>query len=225
MPDPAITVVIPALNAGKVIAETLASVCQQTFPHWEALIAIDDGSTDDSADIVRQFSQRDSRFQLIHQTERGVSAARNQAIARGKGEFIAFLDADDLWLPEKLEKQIKLFESGQRIDVAFTNFHFWDGEKDSGPFFGPHRPMPAGNLDQEIILSISRLCPTMSVQMMRKEGRGLGPVAAPGRKRALGGRRQRTFGSIPTMGGKRHQRKIEGCARQRGCTDQKSPSN
>jgi len=169
MPDPAITVVIPALNAGKVIAETLASVCQQTFPHWEALIAIDDGSTDDSADIVRQFSQRDSRFQLIHQTERGVSAARNQAIARGKGEFIAFLDADDLWLPEKLEKQIKLFESGQRIDVAFTNFHFWDGEKDSEPFFGPHRPMPAGNLDQEIILSISRLCPTMSVQMMRKE--------------------------------------------------------
>jgi hypothetical protein len=69
----------------------------------------------------------------------------------------------------KLEKQIKLFESGQRIDVAFTNFYYWDGQKDSKPFYGPGRPLPSGNLDEQIVYSISRFCPTMSVHLMRKK--------------------------------------------------------
>ena len=168
MREPAITVVIPALNAGGDIADTLTSVRRQTFENWQAIIVMDGGSTDDTAEIVRNFSRSDSRFRLIQQDERGIAAARNRAIAEARGEFIAFLDADDVWLPTKLDRQIKLFESGHRIDVAFTNFYYWDGQKDSEPFYGPNRPLPSGNVDEKIIYSISRFCPTMSVHLMRK---------------------------------------------------------
>jgi glycosyltransferase involved in cell wall biosynthesis len=169
MREPIITVVIPARNAGQVIADTLASVRQQTFKDWEAIIVIDDGSTDDTAEIVRQFAKTDPRFLLIHQHQPGIAAARNRAIAEARGEFIAFLDADDVWFPEKLEKQIKLFEPDRRLDVAFTNFHYWDGQKDAEPFYGANRPLPSGNIDERIIYSISRFCPTMSVHLMRKK--------------------------------------------------------
>ena len=109
----AVSVVIPAYNAESTLAETLASVLAQTFADFELLV-VDDGSTDHTAMVA--LSVRDRRVRLITTANGGVSRARNRAVAEAKGSFVAFLDADDLWLPQKLERQMQLL--GERPDVG-----------------------------------------------------------------------------------------------------------
>ena len=97
---------MPARNAQSFIEAAIASVQAQTHADWE-LWVVDDGSTDATAAIVRDGARRDGRIHLLqHDRSRGVCAARNQAIEAARGEFIAFLDADDVWLPHKLERQL-----------------------------------------------------------------------------------------------------------------------
>jgi glycosyltransferase involved in cell wall biosynthesis len=100
MSEPLISVVIPAHNAEKYLEETLASVHTQTFSDYE-IIVVDDGSTDRTAEIA---SDHD-RVVLLAQTNRGEAGARNTGIRAARGKYVAFLDADDIWLPSKLEKQ------------------------------------------------------------------------------------------------------------------------
>ena len=103
-----ISVVIPAFNAGKFIRATIESVLAQTYPATEVIV-VDDGSNDDTREVVRSFGEK---VVLIEQRHSGVSAARNVAIQNANGEYIAFLDADDLWLPEKLEHQMYAIAKG-----------------------------------------------------------------------------------------------------------------
>ena len=103
-----VSVIIPVYNAEKYIAATLQSVLDQTYQNFELLI-IDDGSPDRSIDICRQFT--DPRIKIISQENRGVAAARNHGIRVAQGEYIAFLDADDIWLPTKIEKHVHHLES------------------------------------------------------------------------------------------------------------------
>jgi glycosyltransferase involved in cell wall biosynthesis len=102
---PFFSVVIPLYNKEKYIKETLQSVRNQSFQDFE-IIVIDDGSTDNSCDIVK--SKNDSRVRLIRQDNGGPSKARNRGIKEAKGKYISFLDADDAWLPDKLERQNEL---------------------------------------------------------------------------------------------------------------------
>lgn len=102
---PAISVVIPLFNKGPYIARALNSVLAQTFQDFEVII-VDDGSSDDGAEIVKEFT--DSRIRLIQQENRGVSAARNRGIEVSRAELVAFLDADDEWLPDFLETIMRL---------------------------------------------------------------------------------------------------------------------
>ena len=95
-----ISVIIPSYNQGNYLGETLYSVLDQTYPHFEAIV-VDDGSTDDTAEIVRSFE--DARIHYIYQENRGLSSARNTGIHHSQGEFLTYLDSDDLFLPEKLE--------------------------------------------------------------------------------------------------------------------------
>lgn len=114
---PKVTVVIPAYNAMTYLPETLDSVLKQTFTDFEVLI-INDGSKDN---IIQWASTiTDSRVKLISQTNQGVSAARNTGINTAQGEYIAFLDADDLWEPTKLEKQVQCFESKPEVGLVYT---------------------------------------------------------------------------------------------------------
>lgn len=106
-----ISVIIPAYNAMATISETLASVRAQTHRDLEILV-IDDGSTDDTVKIVRCHSGEDSRVRLIEQAQGGVAAARNAGIAQAQSDLIAPIDADDLWQPHKLEKQLVAIEAG-----------------------------------------------------------------------------------------------------------------
>jgi glycosyltransferase involved in cell wall biosynthesis len=101
---PLVSVVIPAYNAGAFIEETIASALAQTYPRRE-IIVVDDGSTDDTAERVRRFG---SAVGYIRQANGGVAAARNAGILASSGDYIALLDHDDVWLPEKLEVQVAI---------------------------------------------------------------------------------------------------------------------
>lgn len=120
-----ISVVIPLYNKEKQIAYTLQSVFEQTFQNFEIVI-VDDGSTDNSVEEVEKFD--DSRIRLIHQTNAGVSAARNRGIEEASGELIAFLDADDVWMPEYLATQYGLYQKYPECSVYACNYEFRDSE-------------------------------------------------------------------------------------------------
>src|SRR6476660_9248867 len=98
---PLVSALIPAWNAESTLAETLGSAAAQTHRNLEILI-VDDGSTDSTAEIAKEFCASDSRARLTSQKNRGVASARNRAIDESKGEFIAPLDADDLWHAQKI---------------------------------------------------------------------------------------------------------------------------
>jgi len=107
---PLVSVVIPAYNAANTIAEALKSACAQSYRNLE-IIVVDDGSTDDTGDIVRQIAAEDSRIRLIQTPNRGVAAARNRGIEEARADYVAMLDADDLWHPTKLQKQMEVMRS------------------------------------------------------------------------------------------------------------------
>lgn len=120
------SVVIPAYNASRTIAETLESVIGQTHGNLEILV-VDDGSTDDTLAIAEAFARRDQRVRPIQQVNGGVAAARNAGIAAATGEFIAPLDADDLWHPTKVERQLQVFhENDDRLGLVYTWFALID---------------------------------------------------------------------------------------------------
>jgi glycosyltransferase involved in cell wall biosynthesis len=115
-----VSVIIPAFNASKFIRETLDSVIQQTHRDLE-IIVVDDGSTDDTVTIVTEIQKKDSRVTLYRQANQGVSVARNLGIEKSKADFIAFLDADDLWHPTKIEKQHDLLlASSDDVGLVYT---------------------------------------------------------------------------------------------------------
>ena len=124
--SPRVSIIIPAFNAASVIAETLVSVMNQTFTDFEVLI-VDDGSNDNTVDVAKTFCVADARFQLITSNHAGLSATRNIGIKQSRGEWIAFVDADDIWLPEKLARQMETVGERSEVDLSFTNYHFWDG--------------------------------------------------------------------------------------------------
>lgn len=103
--EPLVSVVVPAYNAQDFIAQTLRSVLGQAYGNLEVVV-VDDGSRDRTAAIVEFIAQKDHRVKLLRQTNRGVAAARNLAIRESHGEYIAPIDADDIWYPQKIAKQV-----------------------------------------------------------------------------------------------------------------------
>ncbi len=112
-----VSVIIPVYGVEKYIAATVTSVLEQTYKNFEVLI-IDDGSTDKSLEICQQFT--DSRIKIISQHNRGLAGARNTGIRNSQGKYLAFLDGDDLWLPEKLEKHVEHLENSPTVGVSFS---------------------------------------------------------------------------------------------------------
>lgn len=117
---PLISIVIPACNADRFLQETCQSLLAQTCPHWEAII-IDDGSQDATADVAQSFCAQDGRFHLISQANSGVSAARNTGFDAAHGEFIAFLDADDIWENNAVEQFLNVFTSFPEVDIVWSD--------------------------------------------------------------------------------------------------------
>ena len=128
---PTVSVVIPLYNKGEYIERALSSVLAQTHPVHE-IIAVDDGSTDDGPDKVKELAQTHSKIMLISQQNRGPGAARNAGLANVKGKYVSFLDADDEWMPAFLETGISLLEdTSANVTVVWTGYHSYPSLKDS----------------------------------------------------------------------------------------------
>lgn len=120
-----VSIVVPVFNSEKFIKETIKTVESQTYHNWE-LILVNDCSTDSSEQIIREYEEDDKRIKLINlETNSGAAIARNTGMKNAKGKYIAFLDADDLWKKEKLEKQIKFMQENN-YDFTFTGYEFAD---------------------------------------------------------------------------------------------------
>ena len=125
-PDALISIIVPVYNAGIYIEETIAMVCAQTYKNWE-LILVDDCSLDDSRQRIEAVADRmQGQVRLIKKTvNEGAARARNTGIDHARGRYIAFLDADDIWMPDKLEKELKFMQREQAAFV-FTAYEFGD---------------------------------------------------------------------------------------------------
>jgi glycosyltransferase involved in cell wall biosynthesis len=115
-----VSIIIPAYNAGKFISETIDSILSQSHTNWE-LFVVDDGSKDNTADIVKTYATKDNRISLISKENAGVSEARNTGLQKAKGDFITFLDADDFWMKENLQKKIDYLINHPDVDFVFSN--------------------------------------------------------------------------------------------------------
>lgn len=115
-----ISIVIPAYNVGPFIRETLESIQKQTVSNWEAII-VDDGSTDNTVEVIRDFIQHDKRFRLICQANGGVSKARNTGILHALGMYLAFLDGDDMWKTDFLEVLLGALQVSDN-DISYCGY-------------------------------------------------------------------------------------------------------
>lgn len=121
-----VSIIMPMHNSAKFVGEAITSVINQTYDNWELLV-IDDASEDYSCDIVREYIKRDNRIHLLfndNHTGRP-SSPRNMGVNNAKGRYIAFLDSDDMWFPEKLEQQIPLFDD-DNVAIVYSNYEKMD---------------------------------------------------------------------------------------------------
>lgn len=123
-----ISIVMPAYNAAQYIEQSIESVLKQSYTNWE-LIIVDDCSVDDTYKIVDKLCLNEERIKLFRMNENsGVAMARNFAISMSRGKYIAFLDSDDLWLPDKLEKQLNLMQEKKAV-ISYTAYRQFSMEK------------------------------------------------------------------------------------------------
>lgn len=159
---PKVSVVIPAYNSMNYLPETIASLLAQTFTDWEAIV-VNDGSTDETEQWVSQHSDR--RIKLISQENQGLSGARNTGIAHATGDYIAFLDADDLWSPTKLEKQVQCLDENPEAGLVYTWVAYIDeNARPTGRIF---KNQAEGNVWKTLIEH--NIVESGSVAMVRRE--------------------------------------------------------
>src|SRR5438067_1586433 len=124
-----VSVIVPCFNAARYVDEALRSIRSQTYPEID-IIAVNDGSTDDTQRLLEEHARSDSRVRIFSQPNRGLSAARNTGLKNVRGEFVSFLDADDVILPEKLEKQVRYLLDNPAIDLVYSDYFDGDSRLD-----------------------------------------------------------------------------------------------
>ena len=116
MQNPLVSVIIPVYNYDRYLGEAIESVLGQTYQHLEVIV-VDDGSTDRSGEVAKSFASKGVKY--CHQVNAGIGPARNKGVELAQGEFMAFLDADDRWPLEKIERQLHAFESDPALEMVF----------------------------------------------------------------------------------------------------------
>jgi hypothetical protein len=165
-----ITVMMPAFNAARFIGEAIDSVRQQAASDWELLV-IDDGSTDDTAKVAESF--HDARIQVIRQDNQGEATSRNRALSLARGEFLAFLDADDAYLPSHLRRTADcLRENPDAVGVFTDGYHVGEDGTRLKPLSARRRPPRSGDVFDEIVYGSDFLGPPVCVVLRR------GPILA-----------------------------------------------
>lgn len=139
---PLVSIIIPAYNCEKYILATIKSAIDQTYPNIE-IIAIDDGSSDRTAELIK--SIKDPRFAYYWQENKGLATTRNNGIAKAKGKYIALLDSDDLFLPDKIAVQSAYMESHPECGVCYSKIYHFFGENSQSLYYNPG-PHPSGQI-------------------------------------------------------------------------------
>jgi glycosyltransferase involved in cell wall biosynthesis len=116
---PKVSIIVPAYNVRNYIEDALISLQRQSLQNFEALV-VDDGSTDATAEVVRQFTQRDPRFKLLQKSNGGLSSARNYGMRHASADYIALLDADDCYEPQKLETHVSVLDQAPQVGVVYS---------------------------------------------------------------------------------------------------------
>lgn len=168
MTHPRFSVVIAAYNAECTISETIESVLAQTHESFQ-IVAVDDGSTDGTLSTLLRYAAQDERVRVASQANQGVSAARNFGVAKASGELIAFLDADDIWHPEKLARHDVLHTNDELIEASFARIAFCP-EREGEPL-NPGRTLstvPEGYCALEDVLIENTVC-TMSNLVVERD--------------------------------------------------------
>lgn len=171
--------IIIFLNAERFITEAIESIFAQTYDHWE-LILVDDGSTDNSPEIARrygaQYPQKVRYLEHPGHQNRGMSASRNLGIAHARGDYIGFLDADDLWLPHKLEQQVALLDAYPEVAMVYGRtqiWHSWMGKPEDEDYFYDLGVQPNSLVNPPTLLLIllqnKHQTPTTCNALMRRE--------------------------------------------------------
>lgn len=169
---PGVSVIMPVYNARQTVAQAIESVIRQSYEHWE-LIVVDDGSDDGSEQIVQSLAERDGRIRCIALggNSGGPAAPRNVGLDQARGSYIAFLDADDLWLPDKLERQLAFLRT-RRLGVCGAGVRLINAK---GERLGER--VPSGPVTYSSLLACNRLI--LSTVLLRAEvlgGRRFEPI-------------------------------------------------
>ncbi len=122
---PAVSIIMPTYNRCRFITKAIESVIEQTYSNWE-LIIVDDGSTDQTSEVVGKYVQNDSRIRYIKQKNAGCAAARNRALAEATGAYIAFIDDDDVYEPNKLQIQVEYLNENPKIGFVYSDSELID---------------------------------------------------------------------------------------------------
>jgi glycosyltransferase involved in cell wall biosynthesis len=172
---PNVSVVIATYNRGHLLKNAIDSVLAQTYGDYELIIA-DDGSSDDTAALVDSYrdgsTRHHDRIQYFYQENQGKSVALNNALAKARGKWIAFLDSDDVWLPEKLEWQFRAIEKFPECGVCFTDCQFVNNPKMDTTvfeFFGRHYDDLLAKLPSPAMLLLESPCALIITLLCRKD--------------------------------------------------------
>lgn len=150
---PTVSVIMPVFNGAAFIVEAIDSILAQTHEDWELLV-VDDGSTDQTPELLDRFD--DPRIVRTRQQNQGEAAARNTALNMARGEYLSFLDADDLYLPNALANMTQYLETHTEADALISDGYFCDEQRHCLMRFSDHRPIPAvGNILEPLVLSSS----------------------------------------------------------------------
>ncbi len=154
-PRPVVSVIVPAHNYARYLAEAIASVQAQTFKSWECLV-VDDGSSDDTPGILARLAAEDDRIRAFRQEQRGPASARNHALLHGRGRYVQFLDADDLLHPAKLETHVRALDAMGDVGIVHGPTRYFENEAPGvlrSAFRGSEvpRPPPLSGQGREVL--------------------------------------------------------------------------
>lgn len=148
--QPLVSIVMPVYNCEQYLGEAIESVLSQSYQNWELLI-VDDGATDHSPEVIDAYSQKDARIKAFHKQNEGVSKARNMALDQMHGEYVTFLDGDDVYHPDRLRRMLRVFSQNRECDIVFSRHtEFTGGWK-------PERPDSTGEIqvyDDDILIRV-----------------------------------------------------------------------
>jgi len=171
--EPLVSVIIPTYNRAGYLSQTLKSVLEQTYRDIEVIV-VDDGSTDNTTEVVASFN--DSRIRYLKQDHRGLPAiGRNTGLKAASGDYIAFLDDDDLWMPEKIEKQLDYLSKHPEYTIMYSNAWFIDENGVQNGLVMKPKYLKEGDIFEELIWGSPKFfIPQLTVLMKRKVFENIG---------------------------------------------------